>query len=203
MILKRERTGTLYAFAARSGSSSHRCLDREVAHRVAYSKNFCRTARHLRARRETVRFKGAGRRRCCVGFAQTDDRVPHDKRSQATSSSSSAFASFRSSVSKPSVNQPLPVGSGGTGATSKAGVQALVAPGQIILSQSVNFNVANTDAQFPVTLPTGFTRYLVTSVRISGASASLTTATAGLFTAASGGRLSALVATGKEGGRGV
>jgi hypothetical protein len=106
-------------------------------------------------------------------------------------------------VSKPSVNQPLPVGSGGTGATSKAGVQALVAPGQIILSQSVNFNVANTDAQFPVTLPTGFTRYLVTSVRISGASASLTTATAGLFTAASGGRLSALVATGKEGGRGV
>jgi hypothetical protein len=75
MILKRERTGTLYAFAARSGSSSHRCLDREVAHRVAYSKNFCRTARHLRARRETVRFKGAGRRRCCVGFAQTDDRV--------------------------------------------------------------------------------------------------------------------------------
>lgn len=78
------------------------------------------------------------------------------------------------------------VSQGGTAATTTAGVQALVAGNQIIFTHSVDFNSANTDTSFSITLPTGATRYTVASVRISGASASLTTATAGLFTAAGG-----------------
>ena len=53
-----------------------------------------------------------------------------------------------------------------------------------IFSLAVNFNAANTDNAIAITLPTGFTRYIVSAVRISGASASITTATCGLFTAA-------------------
>ena len=54
------------------------------------------------------------------------------------------------------------------------------------ISAAVNFN-ASGDTTLPISLPIGNTRYLIASVAISGASASLTTATAGLFTAASGG----------------
>ncbi len=55
-----------------------------------------------------------------------------------------------------------------------------------LLSHVVDFNAGNTDTVFPVALPAGITRYLVDSVRISGASHTLVTATAGLFTAAAG-----------------
>jgi hypothetical protein len=51
----------------------------------------------------------------------------------------------------------------------------------------VNFNSANTDNAIAITLPTGFSNYLINGVYISNASASLTTATAGLFTASGGG----------------
>src|SRR5665213_1719703 len=56
-----------------------------------------------------------------------------------------------------------------------------------LLPMLVDFNVANADTIIPVSLPTPFTRYALNSIRISGASHSLTTATAGLFTAAAGG----------------
>jgi hypothetical protein len=55
-------------------------------------------------------------------------------------------------------------------------------PNSIGFTQSVNFDNAGGDTQFIISLPPGYTRYLVTSVRISNASTSLTTATAGLFT---------------------
>jgi len=52
---------------------------------------------------------------------------------------------------------------------------------------AVNFNDDNSDNAITITLPTGFTRYLVQALRISDASADITTATAGLFTAAAAG----------------
>jgi len=58
---------------------------------------------------------------------------------------------------------------------------------QQIATASVNFNSANTDTTINLTAPTGFTRYSVRACGISGASASLTTATCGLFTSSGGG----------------
>ena len=51
----------------------------------------------------------------------------------------------------------------------------------------VNMNAATTDHAITLTLPAGATTYVVDSVSLWGASHTLTTATAGLFTAASGG----------------
>lgn len=51
---------------------------------------------------------------------------------------------------------------------------------------AVNFNSANTDTAFTLNLPPGVTRYIVSTVRISHASGTLTTSTFGLFTAAAG-----------------
>lgn len=51
----------------------------------------------------------------------------------------------------------------------------------------VNFNAANTDHAIAITLPGGVSRYRLEGVRISNASASLTTATCGVFSAAGGG----------------
>lgn len=63
-----------------------------------------------------------------------------------------------------------------------------VAQGQfnsrIFTATAVNFNSANTDTTITITLPTGFTKYVVSRVYIYGASASISTATCGLFTAA-------------------
>jgi len=53
--------------------------------------------------------------------------------------------------------------------------------------KGVNFNSATTDNPIAITLPVGTTTYSVNSVFIWGASHTLTTATAGLFSAASGG----------------
>ncbi len=80
-------------------------------------------------------------------------------------------------------------GSGGspTSATT-AQVQAIVAPGITeFIATGVNFNSGNTDTTIPISLPTGYTRYLLATIYIGGASASLSTATAGVFTAAAGG----------------
>ena len=63
----------------------------------------------------------------------------------------------------------------------------LIEVGRLSVSVSVNFNAANADTAIPITLPPGFTRYHIDAVFISGASASLTTATCGLFTATGGG----------------
>lgn len=61
-------------------------------------------------------------------------------------------------------------------------------PGQLLyVASGVNFNSANTDTAFNVTLPTGYTRYIINSFRIVVASASLTTSTVGVFTATGGG----------------
>jgi hypothetical protein len=69
----------------------------------------------------------------------------------------------------------------------------IVAPNlQQQIRVSVDFNSANTDNAVAVGLPAGFSRYRIGGVAITGASASLTTATFGLFTAASGGGVAAI-----------
>jgi hypothetical protein len=50
----------------------------------------------------------------------------------------------------------------------------------------VNFNSANTDNPITITLPTGVTRYAIAAIKINNASASIGTATAGVFTAVGG-----------------
>lgn len=67
-----------------------------------------------------------------------------------------------------------------------ATVGPLLASSKIIL-KAVNFNSANNDNSAPIVLPSGFTRYAVASVKIVNASATLTTATVGLFSAAAAG----------------
>lgn len=59
------------------------------------------------------------------------------------------------------------------------------------MAANVDLNSANTDTAITVRLPTGCTNYRIESVfvRNHGTTASLTTATAGLFTAATGGGL--------------
>lgn len=75
-----------------------------------------------------------------------------------------------------------------------AGAQAAIFQGSAAYKASVNFNAGNADTSIPITLPTGFTRYRVNSVRLSGASASLSTATMGVFTAATGGGVAVVTA---------
>lgn len=50
----------------------------------------------------------------------------------------------------------------------------------------VNFNAGNTDTPITITLPTGVSRYAMNNIRISNASASISTATVGIFTGAGG-----------------
>lgn len=52
---------------------------------------------------------------------------------------------------------------------------------------AVNFNSANTDNAIVLTLPSGVVRYTMNSIRISHASASISTATMGVFTSTGGG----------------
>lgn len=67
-------------------------------------------------------------------------------------------------------------------------------PGRISYSVAgVNFNTAG-DTQIPLALPAWATRYLVEGVRISNANHTLVTATAGVFTAASGGGVAVVTA---------
>ena len=51
----------------------------------------------------------------------------------------------------------------------------------------VNFNSTNTDNPIPINLPVGFTKYRIHQIILSGATASLSTATCGVFTEESAG----------------
>lgn len=65
-------------------------------------------------------------------------------------------------------------------------LQTILGQQRILITRPVNFNVVG-DTVFPIApLPIGFTRFEVDVCAISGASGTLTTATAGLFTAAGG-----------------
>lgn len=91
-----------------------------------------------------------------------------------------------------------PTISGGTidnavigGTTPAAGTFTTLLAGNLaqytIKATGVNFNSANTDTSIAVSLPPGVTNYQIASVRLANASASISTATFGLFSAAAGG----------------
>ena len=63
----------------------------------------------------------------------------------------------------------------------------VAAPINLRTVAAVNFNSANTDTSLTINLPPGYTRYRISNVIISGSSASISTATFGLFTAAAAG----------------
>lgn len=80
-----------------------------------------------------------------------------------------------------------------TGSTANAAdltvaqVRAIVAPARIyMVATGVDFNSANSDTSIAIALPSGVANYSVSAVRICNASASLSTATFGLFSAAAG-----------------
>lgn len=52
--------------------------------------------------------------------------------------------------------------------------------------KNVNFNSANTDNAFPITLPSGSSRFRMNTLVVSHASAAISAATVGLFTGAGG-----------------
>ena len=90
----------------------------------------------------------------------------------------------------------LSVARGGTSVSTVPSLQTLI--GQTFVSYTitgVNFNSTNTDYAFTITLPTGFSNYVIQYIRISNASASLSTSTFGVFTG-SGGSGTQIVATG-------
>lgn len=94
------------------------------------------------------------------------------------------------------VTGTLPVANGGTGVTTTAAEQARMAIGMMVVSiPAVNFNSANTDNALAIVLPTGFTKIQLQRVVVSGASASLSGSTFGLFTTTAGGG-TALIASG-------
>lgn len=71
---------------------------------------------------------------------------------------------------------------------SDAGVQFNNTYGKFVFTlQGVNFNLTNNDNPININLPLGYTRYRIEQIIISGASASLSTATCGVFTAAAAG----------------
>lgn len=75
----------------------------------------------------------------------------------------------------------------GAVATTQYGTPATYTVQLLYTASAVNFNSTNTDTAITITLPTGYTRYRVSTVFIHGASASISTATFGLFTATGGG----------------
>lgn len=60
------------------------------------------------------------------------------------------------------------------------------AVGQIAFSAVVDFSVAGDNA-IPITLPAGFTKYIIAAFRVAGASADISAATLGLYSAAAAG----------------
>jgi hypothetical protein len=65
-------------------------------------------------------------------------------------------------------------------------VGAIINIGTTSVSTTVDFNVGSTDTPLNVVFSPGHTRYMVTSASVSGASASLTSSTVGIFTAPGG-----------------
>jgi len=86
------------------------------------------------------------------------------------------------------VTVPLNLSNGTLSLDIPEALAALDQASMLLTATGVNFNSANTDTIIPIPpLPTGCTRYLIGSpARISGASASLTSATCGLFTGPGG-----------------
>lgn len=75
-----------------------------------------------------------------------------------------------------------------TGVLEDAGVTFQNTYGKFqVTALDINFNAANTDTPININLPAGFTRYRIEQILLSGASASLSTATCGVFTAAAAG----------------
>src|ERR1700761_8889535 len=71
----------------------------------------------------------------------------------------------------------------------KIALAALAPPGgqaYFVTAKAVNFNAANTDTPIAIPLPPGVTNYQIANLRIANASASISTATFGLFQAAGG-----------------
>ncbi len=102
------------------------------------------------------------------------------------------FSSGSTVASSGALGANLFVVGGGAGAApatiTTAQAQANLGIGVIeIMTTGVNFNSANTDTAITIALPTGFTRYVIQGIRISHASATLTTATAGVFSSTGGG----------------
>lgn len=60
-------------------------------------------------------------------------------------------------------------------------------PTSTFVLRGINFNSGNTDNAIPITLPPGVTNYRVVNVQIANASASISTATFGVFSATGGG----------------
>jgi hypothetical protein len=75
----------------------------------------------------------------------------------------------------------------GTIAASSLTVGAAPVGALSVHLSAVDFNVTNTDYPVTIVLPTGYTRYRMLSINISGASGSISAATVGAFTAAAGG----------------
>jgi hypothetical protein len=59
--------------------------------------------------------------------------------------------------------------------------------GYVVKATGVNFNSSNSDTTIAVPLPAGVTNYQILNLRLANASASISTATFGLFSAAAGG----------------
>lgn len=66
-------------------------------------------------------------------------------------------------------------------------IPTITIPGSLrYVLKNVNFNSANTDNSLVITLPAGITRWRSSLINIGNASASISTATAGMFTGAGG-----------------
>jgi len=68
--------------------------------------------------------------------------------------------------------------------------QRIIAPiqaGILLVSKAIDFSTGNTDFAVSIELPPGYSRYIINSTRLSGASANLTAATCGIFTSTGGG----------------
>lgn len=95
------------------------------------------------------------------------------------------------------INQ-VPVANGGTGVTTGVAEQArLLISSFLTAPVSINFNVAG-DTAVPVQFPTGFTQFRPGGLIIDQCSASISTATFGVFTATGGGG-AVIVAAGAAG----
>lgn len=70
-----------------------------------------------------------------------------------------------------------------------------VASGAIGNRVAITCSVANTDFAIPITMPTGFSRFRVTGIWISGASQTLTTTTVALFSAPAAGGTQVITST--------
>lgn len=58
---------------------------------------------------------------------------------------------------------------------------------EIIIVKAVNFSAASLDYPINIVLPTGYTFYVITGIRVFNASGTLNAATCGVFTSSSGG----------------